>query len=649
MKFKTFQLDDYSRLALVPGAVLGHDTGLGKGIAAFTIPLLWLGWHDAAPPIVPKGRILLVIPGGLHRRMIKEARSKFGINLTLLPDQKTFLDLTKNGSQPLPEGFYMTSYTQLCRNGVTKFERPRDYKLSIPDDVSGIGAFDRTKTICCVHQPTLADLACRSFDVVAIDEGVRMKGADSLVGKGIRRMQPPFRLVLTATPIKNRLQDVFFLLAWVADAPGRGASTSVRIPGEPSPRFPYRCDTESQRDFAKTFQVVERNLSKEANAKAEGSPRRYKKLTAEVCNVHGLWKLCGNLILRRRKQDCGEPIVKKLRQVIRVPMGTEQARVYQYQLLTRHYDLNNDPTVLPRLQSLRVAAANPCSKLLDAAELSRNGMQLGQDIVKLSRLPYRSSNPYTPKLAAQLAIAEQCLSRGEQVLFFSSFQDGLDILAEYLRQAGVRFHIADGRISEQKRGVISEQFENQEFPILLANLDSMAEGNNFWRCRNVVNSAFHWAWDLFEQGINRVHRLPSPEDVNVYNIICEGTIDRRLEELISEKGDSQELVLDGKLITEPAAELNLADLLDDAIKEFRQHVNTIDEGQLSTEWEAQRQRLRSVAAEWLPRVPGSSVQIPTNVIPLPPAPPAVPHIPTPKKPEKIPAQPVWRQRFLAIA
>jgi SNF2 family DNA or RNA helicase len=38
-----------------------------------------------------------------------------------------------------------------------------------------------------------------------------MKGEETLVGRGVRSMTPAYRLVLTATPVKNRLPDIFRL------------------------------------------------------------------------------------------------------------------------------------------------------------------------------------------------------------------------------------------------------------------------------------------------------------------------------------------------------------------------------------------------------------------------------------------------------
>jgi len=57
----------------------------------------------------------------------------------------------------------------------------------------------------------------------------------------------------------------------------------------------------------------------------------------------------------------------------------------------------------------------------------------------------------------------------------------------------------------------------------------MAELNSFHLCNNVILTAYSWAFDKFEQGINRAHRLNSPWPVNVWSVICDGSIDRKLE------------------------------------------------------------------------------------------------------------------------
>ncbi len=61
---------------------------------------------------------------------------------------------------------------------------------------------------------------------------------------------------------------------------------------------------------------------------------------------------------------------------------------------------------------------------------------------------------------------------------------------------------------------------------------------------------------------------------------------------IQEKGDAAELVLDGKLMGERTEEMNLADLLRIAQREFDSNSKTIDETKL--DWPALRARLQAV-------------------------------------------------------
>jgi hypothetical protein len=168
-------------------------------------------------------------------------------------------------------------------------------------------------------------------------------------------------------------------------------------------------------------------------------------------------------------------------------------------------------------------------------------------------------------------------------------------------------------------------------------------------CNNVILLCYSWAFDKFEQAINRVHRLNSRWDVNVYPIICDRSIDRKLEAMIQEKGDAAELVLDGKLVNEASTEVNLAELLDIARKEFENggsKLVTVDERELEKEWPPLRSQLSVAAGAW--RVKGFTLLgEPEATIELPPIEPVEPRdvalrgrykpqLPRPKTPDPRP-------------
>jgi hypothetical protein len=518
------------------------------------------------------------------------------------------------------------------------------------------------RRIECIYSPSLADLCHDAFACVVVDEGVKMKGEDTYVGQGVRKMNPPFRLVLTATPVKNRLPDIFRLAWWASG--GRA---------EAHARFPYRDDPEEHAKFAATFMVSERNITREKNAEENGkhvSNGRFKRLTAEVCNIHRLWKLLGPIVLRRRKQDCGEEIVDKIRKVVRCEMGTLQQQVYQYHLEAKYLDIHNKPAVGAQLQALRIAAADPASahlveqsgRLTKPCECTKSDKcQVTSDQTENSAfspatralrdqpsalppgapamrdqpprkncslchgtgeipLPHRSGQPYIPKMASTLTLIEEILARKEQVIVFSAFNDPLDNLSTWLTEAGVRHVKLDGRVSQKRRGVHAAKFKqgrhaslqpsafslqpSDAIPVMLAGVECMAEGHSFHLANNVILVAYSWAYDKFIQALSRVHRMNSARPVNVYVVICQGTIDRRLESLIQDKGDAAELVLDGRLIGERTEEVNLAELLKIAHKEFDAGSNTIDEALLQAQWLGGpsgiglRDKLRAAMAAW---------------------------------------------------
>ncbi|MGO8925962.1 MAG: hypothetical protein ACLQU3_03570 [Limisphaerales bacterium] len=103
--------------------------------------------------------------------------------------------------------------------------------------------------------------------------------------------------------------------------------------------------------------------------------------------------------------------------------------------------------------------------------------------------------------------------------------------------------------------------------------------------------------------------MTSTKPVNVYVVLCQGTIDRKLESLVQDKGDAAELVLDGRLIGERTEEINLAELLRVAHREFDADTATLDEALLHRQWPALRDRLARAMRAW-DATPGIPLAIP---------------------------------------
>lgn len=625
--FRKFQVEDLARAAIHAGLILAFSPGLGKTLSAIVFAVLKCGvnWAEskATRGLVPLKPVLIVAPENLHGQMLTEWKKRFGITGTVIDSQDKYLRMHyMDRYRRLKPGFYLSSYHQTGVNKVQELPFPKGCERVFPkvaemmhfygvtiDEAKAhkltseledgqnelmekavavckfryenysAGVGEEKHGIKCVFSPSLADLFGHEFDVIAFDEAIRVKSEDGQISVSLRGLDPKYRLLLTGTPVKNRLKDLFWLLHWAA-----GGQTKAHA------RFPYSDEPDQEDKFTSEFCVCERNLTQEAkNRKGKPPISRRKKPRGkpgiEICSIHKLWKLIAPLILRRRKEDVGEDIKPKITNIIRTPMGLKQHEVYRYHLLGEYLDTNGQPAIMAKLQALRSVAGAPNSGLLKQLPPECEGVGNGL---------WRSDKDYTPKMAGALTVIEQRLRLGQQAVVFSALHEPLDTLSKRLVQAGIPHDVLDGRTSPAKRSRMSAEFERGleggAKPVVLAGLQAMAEGNNWPLAQNCILLTYAWALDLMLQAIERVHRLTSKGEVNVWPIICSGSIERKLEAMRDEKNDASELVIDGKLIGSETTEVNLHDLLKIAIEDFR-GAETYSEEKLEAEWPSLKAKL----------------------------------------------------------
>ena len=704
---RKYQRDDIARAAIHDGLVFGWDKGLGKSLALF----LWMQVKGAQ-------RVLIVAPEALHEQLVIEGRDKFGITVQPLRSQAEYyasaelqranLDI-RNGRPCAVTGYWITSYTALGFNGADEWQRLNDDEELVvtpkmrlarqrdplwrdESDETGIGetrtyprAGGGTHSIRCVYQPSLSTLVADVFDGVACDEAVRIKSNDSYVSLGVRQLRPRYRLVLTGTPIKNHLIDIFWLIHWAC-----GGHT------EPCARWPYGNKNSEKEEFGNTHMFMERNHTREEKAAAAGKRRKIERRIPQICNVHRLWKLLAPAVLYRRKQDIGEAIVPKTIIPIRVKPGTAQQAVYRFHVenppdFTRQgTPMNPIARVVTQLTNLRQAALCPHSENLSSAHIrlhrireilaeeakrgtraaiggtgtnttrrailiARKGESLSHMgpayaaeaavalemcermiagsvpvdvdaimkaapnlafklrpavVIETNVKSARSWTDHNPKQAAILKLVEELIGKGEQVVVMSPFSAFSESLYKRLIEAGVSACLLDGGTSPAKRGVMAGQFKRGRYAVLIGGQKSMGEGHSFECASHLIMPSMDWALDTNSQCEDRVHRLNSAKPVSIYAMVTEGTIDQRLTDLYAEKGDSASLALSAELSAVNEGEINLGQLLADAIANFDATADTIDELDIEKEWETGlKAKLRAAEAryrQWHPPITADS-------------------------------------------
>ena len=222
---------------------------------------------------------------------------------------------------------------------------------------------------------------------IVVDEGTKIKADGSLTSLAVRGLRAKHRILLTGTPQKNYVHDLFHLLCWAL--------------GPASVRFPFAWGSEGKSKFEGDFCVIERLV---------GGKRR--KVLPEVTNLSVLWRLLSGAIIRRRKEHMGEQIVERTFMPVTVPFGTRQREQYEKWLdgftLWYHdrrpeltYDeIDRQAAILGQLVKLEYVTTLPC------ADPDADHWHVGV------------SN-WTPKLLKVLEIAGSHASDGDQVLIGS--------------------------------------------------------------------------------------------------------------------------------------------------------------------------------------------------------------------------------------
>jgi hypothetical protein len=608
MKLYPFQKRAFAAAALVKGLILAAEQGLGKTFGAFCVPYVWRS-----------RRVLIVAPGDLHEQYRQEAITHFGIVLrSLVNADDVDRYHVSTAAAPLRKGrmpaYYLTTYEALTKNGADEWEPKVDAKGKAlagsreksrliearslakefalarllgrkPDFASYMAGVGKSyENITCVWKPSLARILKQlegigaGFDCIVLDEATAIQSDESQVTRGVTLLNPEFRMLMTGTPVKNRVESIFTLAWWAAG----GHSTPVS-------RWPYAPDGKDA--FARQHLEIDRFVTREeersaATRQSRGSIR-ITKTTARVCNLQRLWRVFAPITLRVRKDDCGEALVAKIVRPMEVAMGSAQAAVYEEHLRNRPSGASGcRPGSLHALASAGMQLTN-----LRIAALCPDMPSLAEVVSNAHPSRKRSWTPWTPKLAAVLSLISELLDQGEQVIVGSPLTRFTRTLHEHLLEAGVESYLLDGDTPPRQRGLFAAAFKRGDAAVLCAGMASMARGHSFENCAHLITAAYPWAMDELAQFIDRIWRLSSKRPITIYPIVTSGSIEERMRDVYGDKSDTARLSLDGRLFPETVEDMDPERLLADAYDTFARGADRQDENVLEAGWPSLSKRL----------------------------------------------------------
>lgn len=322
------------------------------------------------------------------------------------------------------------------------------------------------------------------FDAVVLDEAHLVTNLEAQVTKHLLRVEVPLKIALSATPIPNRLNDLFPILGWLS-VPDWANKT------ERNAAFPFLL---SDREAFQRLVVP--------TQQCEGLPPMVSSYARES---RFLTRLLGDRLLTITKQDC-RPDMPELRFLrVGVPLLGASAERYK------------------RWACLPPTTAFP----------ARNRCTILQTCL--------SSGP--EKRDATLGITGRLLGEGKQVLVISSRTCTLDDVENELKRTGLKYSRIDRRIPAAAHSEQAEMFRDGETRILLLGL-RCAQSYSFPGCSDVVLASIDFSFAQYWQAIGRAWRINSPRPVTVYCLVSPDTIEEVVYDTVHRKREMSTIALD---------------------------------------------------------------------------------------------------------
>jgi hypothetical protein len=324
-------------------------------------------------------------------------------------------------------------------------------------------------------------LASRDWDRLILDEAQAIKNPANDTSQQLRLLPARSRIALTGTPIENGLGDLWSIL-----------------------------------DFTNPGLVG-------------GRPQFVAQLAGD--GEVALRALNGILVFRRTKS---EPVVAaelpdRIDELDRCLMMPEQIGLYQAvldTLVASSADVGGTPkqgAILAAITALKQICNHPANYVDDGRPLAgRSG--------KLARLE---------------EIVEAVFAAGERILVFTHFATWGVRLAQHLTEVtGIPIACYHGGLARGPRDKLIAEFQSGEGPgALVLSLKAGGTGLNLTAASHVVLYDRWWNPAVEDQARDRAWRIGQTRTVVSHRLVCPGTVDERVEEVVAGKRHIADLVL----------------------------------------------------------------------------------------------------------
>jgi superfamily II DNA or RNA helicase len=311
-----------------------------------------------------------------------------------------------------------------------------------------------------------------SPDLVILDEAQRIKNWETRVARSVKRINSPYALVLTGTPLENRLEELISIVQFVDR---------------------YR--------LGPTFRLLhDHQIRDDAGGKVVG----YRDLDQ-------IGRTLEPVLIRRQKDEVLDQLPERIDNNIFVPM---------LPLQVQHHAEDREVVA-------RIVAKWRHYHFLSEADKQRLmcALQRMRMVCDSTYLLDRSSEVGT-KAEEAVTLLEEYLERPDtKAVVFSQWLGMHDLLVRHMKKRPWDHVLFHGGVPSEKRKDLVDRFREDPRCRVFLSTDAGGVGLNLQHASVVFNMDIPWNPAVLEQRIGRVHRLGQRHPVRVVNFVARGSIE----------------------------------------------------------------------------------------------------------------------------
>jgi superfamily II DNA or RNA helicase len=342
----------------------------------------------------------------------------------------------------------------------------------------------------CNYEQVLRDIAiveASRWDLIVLDEGQRIKNWEAKTSRVVKGLRSRFALVLSGTPLENRLDDLYSIAQFVDD-----------------------------RRLGPGFRFFNRHRVLDERGKILG----YRRLDE-------LRETLRPILLRRTRESVKLDLPPRTTEFIRIAPTAEQQDIS---------DAN-----------LKTAAQIASKKFISEMDLLRlqKALLMARMAADSTYLVDKQKPGYSSKLEHLDDLLERLFEEDDRkVIVFSEWTTMLDLIEPLLKKRKLDFVRLDGSVPQKKRQELVHQFQTDPKCRLFLTTNAGSTGLNLQAADTIVNVDLPWNPAVLEQRIARAHRMGQTRHVQVFVLVTEKTIEEKLLGTLAAKRDLALAALD---------------------------------------------------------------------------------------------------------